>query len=88
MAIAGVTIVGIAIAAVCSALLLYYRNAPSVKHASARFCQVTILGDILCLVSVLLMSGEAGKGRICGIETWILAIGFNLVMGSLAVKMW
>lgn len=66
-------------------LTFYYRATQPFKNSSPNFIYLSLVGCILCCVSIFLMPGDPLQ-KTCGVEFWLLAIGFGLAVGSLIMK--
>ncbi|XP_068724808.1 gamma-aminobutyric acid type B receptor subunit 1-like [Montipora capricornis] len=72
----------------------YYREYRFIRCSAPLFNDVTVLGCISCLLTVVLFGLKVFEdpaetfSRICKVEAWILSIGFSLAFGSMFTKTW
>ncbi|XP_068708360.1 gamma-aminobutyric acid type B receptor subunit 1-like [Montipora foliosa] len=72
----------------------YYRECRFIRCSAPLFNDVTVLGCISCLLTVVLFGLRVFEdpaetfSRICKVEAWILNIGFSLAFGSMFTKTW
>ncbi|XP_068708409.1 gamma-aminobutyric acid type B receptor subunit 1-like isoform X2 [Montipora foliosa] len=72
----------------------YYREYRFIRCSAPLFNDVTVLGCISCLLTVVLFGLKVFEdpaetfSRICKVQAWILSIGFSLAFGSMFTKTW
>jgi hypothetical protein len=82
---ATVAAISIVICILNMGLLFYYRGSKVVKSSSYSLTMTVLIGALISEASVFLMSGDPAV-KLCGIEYWVLGIGFMMGVGALLLK--
>lgn len=82
-----VTIVGLLFAAVCTILLIKWKDERVIKSASLPFALMMCLGAIIGLLSNFLLL-DRPTDAICHARAWMTGLGFVTFLGNFLVKVW